>query len=133
MIYFPGSAGGSILQGDGLHLDPSRSSLKCVLVMKGSCRYFGSSTTVRTRRITSPFGSGPTLSKYSVMFALALYGTPFLRRYPSRKFVVVTNNEPPTGGAPRPRPRPPRPCPPPPPPPPPPVPLTRKLLPPAAC
>src|SRR5437867_32757 len=79
-LYFPGSRGGSILHGDGFHFDASRSSLKCVLVMNGSCRYFGSSTTVRTRRMTSPFGSGPTLSKYSVMFAFALYGTPFLRR-----------------------------------------------------
>src|SRR6185312_3659625 len=105
--YFPGSAGGSILQGDGFHFAPSFSSLKCVLVMNGSCRYFGSSTTVRTRRMTSPFGSGPTLSTYSVIFASALYGTPFLRRYPSRKFVVVTNSEPPTGAGPRPRPRPP--------------------------
>ena len=59
------------MHGDGFHFDPSFSSLKCVLVMNGSCRYFGSSTTVRTSRITSPFGSGPTLSKYSVMFAFA--------------------------------------------------------------
>src|SRR5215475_15534319 len=97
--YFPGSTGGSILQDDGLHFDPSFSSLKCVLVMNGTCRYFGSSTTVLTRRMTSPFGSGPTLSKYSVMVALALYGTPFFRKYPSRKFVVVTNNAPPRAGA----------------------------------
>src|SRR5215831_13486562 len=117
--YFPGSTGGSTLHTEGFHFEPSFSSLKCVLVMNGNCKYFGSSTTVRTSRMTSPFGSGPTLSKYSVMFAFALYGTPFFRRYPSRKFVVVTNSDPPTGGAPRPRPpRPPRPPPPPPPPPP---------------
>src|SRR5215475_8052697 len=107
--YFPGSTGGSILQDDGLHFDPSFSSLKCVLVMNGTCRYFGSSTTVLTRRMTSPFGSGPTRSKYSVIVALALYGTPFFLKYPSRKFVVVTKSEPPDGGAAPRRPRPPRP------------------------
>src|SRR5580765_2598652 len=88
--YFPGSTGGSILQGDGFHFAPSFSSLKCVLVMNGVCRYFGSSTTVLTSRMTSPFGSGPTLSKYSVIVAFALYGTPFFLKSPSRKFVVVT-------------------------------------------
>src|SRR5262245_18805780 len=108
--YFPGSTGGSILQDDGLHFDPSFSSLKCVLVMNGVWRYFGSSTTVLTSRITSPFGSGPTRSKYSVIAAFALYGTPFFLKYPSRKFVVVTKSEPPSGAAPRrPRPRPPPP------------------------
>src|SRR6266853_3147325 len=78
--YFPGSSGGSILQVDGFHFEPSFSSLKCVLVMNGICRYFESSTTVLTSRMTSPFGSGPTLSKYSVIVALALYGTPFFLR-----------------------------------------------------
>src|SRR5215467_10654246 len=108
--YFPGSTGGSILHVDGLHLDPSFSSLKCVLVMNGVCKYFGSSTTVLTSRMESPFGSGPTRSKYSVIVAFALYGTPFFLRYPSLKFVVVTKSEPPVGAAPRrPRPRPPPP------------------------
>ena len=78
--YLPGVTGGSILQGVGFHLDPFGSSLKCVLVMNGIVRFFESSTTVRTMRRTSPFGSGPRRSKYSVMTAAELYGTPFLRR-----------------------------------------------------
>src|SRR5215471_7780604 len=77
-IHFVGGA--SILHGDGFHFEPSFSSLKFVLVMNGSSRYLGSSTTVRTSRMTSPLGSGPTLSKYSVIVAFALYGTPFLRK-----------------------------------------------------
>src|SRR5215467_15640990 len=106
--YFPGSMGGSILQDDGFHFDPSFSRLKWVLVMNGVCRYFGSSTTVLTSRMTSPLGSGPTRSKYSVIVAFPLYGTPFFLRYPSLKFVVVTKSDPPVGAAPRrPRPRPP--------------------------
>src|SRR5215510_1220325 len=108
--YFPGSTGGSILHGDGFHFDASCSRLKCVLVMNGVCKYFGSSTTVLTSRMTSPFGSGPTRSKYSVTVAFALYGTPFFLKYPSLKFVVVTKSDPPVGAAPRrPRPRPPPP------------------------
>src|SRR5580765_1318736 len=109
--HFPVSTGGSILHGDGVHFAPSFSNLKCVLVMNGNCRYLGSSTTVRTSRMTSPFGSGPTLSKYSVMVAFALYGTPFFLRYPSRKFVVATKSEPPRDGATRAGSRGPRPAP----------------------
>src|SRR3979490_2665818 len=86
--YFPG-AGGSVLHGVGCHLEPSDSSLKCVLVTNGWVRYFGSSTVVRRSRKTAPSGSGPSRSMYSVMTAFSLYGTPFFRRYASRTLVVV--------------------------------------------
>src|SRR5215475_12199357 len=62
----------------------------------------------------SPFGCGGKRSKCSASVAFSLYGTPLFRKYPSRKFVVLTLSEPPSnivalrGGAPR------RPAPPPP-------------------
>src|SRR5258708_36847948 len=51
----------------------------------------------------SPLGSS-NRSKYSVTTASALYGTPFLRRYPGFILVVTTFKEPPGGGPPRPAP-----------------------------
>ena len=57
----------------------SASFLKCVLVIKDCCRYFGSSTIVVTVNHWSPFDS-LWRSKYSVTTAFSLYGTPFLRR-----------------------------------------------------
>src|SRR3954471_25099816 len=70
--------------------------------------------TFDTSSQTSPPGGAGSRSKYSVIDASSLYGTPFLRRYPARKPVVTTFSEPPSaiapagGGPPR------RPLPPPP-------------------
>src|SRR5688572_3269040 len=83
------TTGGSITQGVGFHFDPSRSNLKVEPTRNGCCRYVGSSTTVLTTRTTSPLGYVKR-SKYSLIDAFSLYGTPFLRRWPARKFVVTT-------------------------------------------
>src|SRR5258705_423113 len=88
-------------QGDGFHPDASRSFLKCELVKNRPLRYRESWTTVVTISHASPLSSCVPL-KYSVRIAFALYGTPFLRRYPGRMPVVTTFSEPPsTGAAPR--------------------------------
>src|SRR5262245_35334985 len=57
-------------------------------VIHGTWRYVGSSTTLVTRSHLSPFGRVRT-SQYSVKTVLALYGTPFLRKYPGRNWVVT--------------------------------------------
>src|SRR6185295_3785232 len=71
-------------------------------------------TIVTTCNHTSAFGAAGRRWIYSVILAFSPYGTPFLRKYPPRKFVVVTSIEPPSfsaaegGGPPRwPRPPPP--------------------------
>src|SRR6266851_626680 len=88
-------------QGDGFQPDASRSFLKCELVKNRPLRYRGSWTTVVTINHASPLSSCVPW-KYSVRIAFALYGTPFLRRYPGRMPVVTTVSDPPsTGGAPR--------------------------------
>src|SRR4029434_6881393 len=66
------------LPGEGLHLDPPASFLKCELVTKSVFRYFGSVTSVVTASHSSPFGAAKR-SKYSVTTGSSLYGTPFLR------------------------------------------------------
>src|SRR5437016_3215687 len=89
------------VHGVGSHFEPSLSFLNCELTMNGVCRYCGSSTTVVTSRSRPPSGSAAA-SKYSVTTAFSLYGTPFLRRYPARIFVVTTFKLPLIGiGAPR--------------------------------
>src|SRR5688572_31754001 len=64
----------------------------------------------------SPLGCVGSRCTYSVMLACSLYGTPFLRRYPSRKLVVTIFRSPPRlicascrGGGPPRRPPPPPP------------------------
>src|SRR5207244_11051483 len=49
---------------------------------------------VVTSRSLPPSGSGAT-SKCSVTVARSLYGTPFFRRYPARRFDVTTRRLPP--------------------------------------
>src|SRR5689334_7343920 len=62
---------------------------------------------VTTSNHTSPLGCVGRRLKYSVIDARSLYGTPFLRRYPSRNAVVSTRRDPPSlsaaagGGPPR--------------------------------
>jgi hypothetical protein len=67
--------------GVGVHPAASACRLKCVLVQYGVARYSGSTISVETtsndRRRES------NRSKYSVMTVVALYGTPFLRKYPA--------------------------------------------------
>jgi hypothetical protein len=65
--------------GFGFHPDASFCFLKCVLVQNGVARYVGSTISVETTSNDSPLGTSKR-SKYSVMRASALYGTPFLRR-----------------------------------------------------
>ena len=52
-----------------------------------------------TTRNVSPFGAVKR-SKYSLTVVLALYGTPFFRRYPGRRFVVSTLSWPCPGSTP---------------------------------
>src|SRR6185436_6152001 len=75
--------------GVGSHFEPSGSFLKCGLVTYGAFRYTGSSTTMLTRSSWPPWGSGAR-SKCSVTVVRSLYGTPFFRRYPARRFDVTT-------------------------------------------
>ena len=76
------------VQGRGFQAEPSESFLKCVLVANGWVRYCGSSTIFVTTSHGPPTASERTL-KYSVTTAFALYGTPFLRKYPARMWVVT--------------------------------------------
>src|SRR6185436_14761837 len=78
-----------VLQGDGLHREPSGSFLKCELVTKSVFRYLGSVTIVVTTSHSSWFGAAKR-SKYSVTTASSLYGTPFLRSQPAVRRVVTT-------------------------------------------
>src|ERR1043165_2623742 len=75
--------------------------LKCGLVQYGVVRFSGSTISVVTTSNDSPPGTS-SRSKYSVITVFALYGTPFLRRYPGFMLVVTTFSEPPRScGAPR--------------------------------
>src|SRR5437763_2218156 len=88
-VYFVlGTDAGSVLHGVGFHFAPFASRLNCVLRYSGAVRYVGSSRIDETTSHTSPFGCAGRRSKCSSSDAFSLYGTPLLRRYPSRKFVV---------------------------------------------
>src|SRR5207249_7182386 len=83
--------------GVGFQPEASFSFLKCVVVHIGWDRYSGSLISDVTRTMESPPGTSKR-SKYSVSVVLALYGTPFFRRYPGFIFVVTTFNDPPGMG-----------------------------------
>src|ERR1700680_2237821 len=76
------------LQDVGLHLAPSGSRLKFVLVMNDMLRYAGSSTIVTTVNHSSL--SSENRTKCSVKTVFSLYGTPFLRSHAGRSWVVTT-------------------------------------------
>ena len=57
--------------------------------MNGMLRYCGSRTSVDTTSHVSPFGVVGRRWKYSVILAASLYGTPFLRKYPTRMPIVT--------------------------------------------
>src|SRR5581483_4178712 len=96
------------MHGVGFQPAASFCFLKCVLVQNGSLRYSGSFTSDPTNSSDSPVGRSKR-SKYSVITALALYGTPFLRKYPGFILVVTTFNEPPVVWRSKPKFRPPNP------------------------
>src|SRR5438876_4246361 len=79
------------VQGTVFQAEPSESFLKCVIVANGWVRYCGSSTIFVTTSHGPPAASERTL-KYSVTTASALYGTPFLRKYPARMWFVTAFN-----------------------------------------
>src|ERR1019366_5571829 len=77
----------------GFHLASLASFLYWEVITKGWLRYIGSVVMIVTTINGSPLGS-LIKSKYSTRLVFSLYGTPFLRRKPARRWDVATFNEP---------------------------------------